>query len=286
MVHRFLAALLLSALLALPGFAQQANPPSGSEPATAASPGTLPPDVDPTVPLPPLTSDNGDFWEGDEPNLANLFTHSVTTKKYVKKQIAPIQDRLNELDALTAYNTQSIKDVDARSQHGIQLASQRVSEADQHTTDAADKAQAANLATSQLTTRVSSAEQSVGSLDQYKSGAQTEIRFRPGQSVLSKEAKDALDQMALPLHDQRGYVVEVRSFSPGQGHAAIANSQMMADAVVRYLVLNHQIPLYRIHVLGMGGASMAGAEATAKRRSGGRVEISLLQNDLVGSTQH
>ena len=48
----------------------------------------------------------------------------------------------------------------------------------------------------------------------------------------------------------------------------------MADSVVRYLVLNHEIPAYRIYVIGMGNAP------GAKRTSGTRVEISLLKNDL------
>jgi outer membrane protein OmpA-like peptidoglycan-associated protein len=99
--------------------------------------------------------------------------------------------------------------------------------------------------------------------------------------VLSKKAKDALDEMATPLKDQHGYIVEVQGFSSGRGQAAIATSQKMADSVVRYLVLNHEIPVYRIYVVGMGNAPVAAEEGTkAKRTSGGRVEISLLKNDL------
>ena len=56
----------------------------------------------------------------------------------------------------------------------------------------------------------------------------------------------------------------------------------MADSVVRYLVLNHDVPVYRIYVVGMGNAPLPNAseDKTAKRTSGGRVEISLLKNDL------
>ena len=39
-------------------------------------------------------------------------------------------------------------------------------------------------------------------IDHYKAGPQTEIRFRAGQNVLSKDAKNALDEMASPLKDQ------------------------------------------------------------------------------------
>ena len=102
--------------------------------------------------------------------------------------------------------------------------------------------------------------------------------------MLSKNAKSALDDMATPLKSQKGYILEVQGFSSGRGTAAIQTSQKMADAVVRYLVLNHEIPVYRIYVVGMGNAPVQTASADqtgkSKRMSGGRVEVSLLKNDL------
>jgi hypothetical protein len=74
----------------------------------------------------------------------------------------------------------------------------------------------------------------------------------------------------------------VQGFSSGKGQIAIQNSQKMAESVVRYMVLNHEIPVYRIYLVGMGNAPVAGDEENAKTKhiSGGRVEISLLKNDL------
>jgi hypothetical protein len=77
----------------------------------------------------------------------------------------------------------------------------------------------------------------------------------------------------------------VRGYSSGHGQTAIAASQKMADSVVRYLVLNHEIPVYRIYVLGMGDTPIEDGSKT-KRISGGRVEVSLLKNDLTASAQH
>ncbi len=200
-------------------------------------------------------------------------------KKYVQRQTEPIRDRLNELDELTSQNSKMIKDVDSRAQQGIQLASAKANEADQHAIDAGNKAQAAQQTATQANTRLTTVEQVVGNIDQYKATNQTEIRFRAGQSALSNNAKSALDDLATPLKGQRGYIIEVQGFSSGRGQAAIAASQKMADSVVRYLVLNHDIPVYRIYVVGMGNAPAADQQ-TAKRSSGGRVEISLLKNDL------
>jgi outer membrane protein OmpA-like peptidoglycan-associated protein len=284
MKNRILLCTLLSAVLALPGFAQQTLSNSGAPPA-ATGPGSQNASAPDLAPLPP--DKPKDFWDGDDANVVNLVTHPFANKKYVQRQVGPIRDRINELDELTSENSKSIKDVDARATQGIQMASEKSSLADQHATDAANKAQMAQSAATQVSTRVSTEEQVVGNLDQYKGTAQTEIRFLRGQSVLSKSAKDALDEMAVPLKDQRSYIIEVRGYAPGRGQAAIASSAKMADSVVRYLVLNHQIPVYRIYSMSMGSAPMAGADGTmAKAPSGGRVEISVMKNDLVGSMQH
>ena len=280
--HTFLP-LLLATALALPGLAQQTGQPAAS--GDQAASGSQSVSASDRQPIPPPVSTN--FWDGDDPNLVNLVAHPFANKKYVERRVGPIRDRLNELDQLTSENGRTIKDVDGRAQQGIQLASEKVTLADQHASDAGNKAQMAQTTATQASTRVASVEQMVSSLDQYKGDAQTEIRFRPGQSLLSKTAKDALDQMAAPLKDQRSYIIEVRGFAPGRGAAAIANSRKMADSVVRYLVLNHQIPVYRVYVMSMGNAAAPDADGTmAKNSSGGRVEVSVMKNDVIGSVQH
>ena len=277
--------MLLSTAFAVPALAQQTNTTSSTQSAATGDQTTQSAGMRDREPIPPPTSTS--FWDGDDPNLINLVTHPFANKKYVQRQVGPIRDRLNELDELTSENGKTIRDVDTRAQQGIHLASEKVNLADQHATDANNKAQTAQTSATQATTHVATVEQMVGNIDQYKTGAQTEIRFRPGQTVLSKSAKDALDEMAASLKDQRSYIIEVRGFAPGRGAAAIASSRKMADSVVRYLVLNHQIPVYRVYVMSMGNAPAVGSDGTmAKHSAGGRVEISVMKNDLVGSVQH
>jgi outer membrane protein OmpA-like peptidoglycan-associated protein len=274
-----LVALLLSTALALPAFAQQSSSSSNAQPPSQSGTTICKEALQP--------ASGGDFWNGAEPNVANLIGHGLAGKKYVQGQVRPMQDCVNELDDMAAANTKMIKDIDARAHQGIELASARVKEADQHAIDADNRAKAAQQAATQPTARLSTVEQVVGNIDQYKGDTQTEIDFRPGQTVLSKKAKDALDEMAAPLKDQRSYVIEVRGFSSGHGQAAIAASQKMAASVVRYLVLTHKIPVHRIYVVGMGNAPViAEAGTMAKHASSKRVEVNLLKNDLVSSVQH
>ncbi len=202
-------------------------------------------------------------------------------KKYVNRQLDPIRGRVNELDELTAKNAKMIADVDTRATEGIRQAMSKANDADTHAVDAGNRANQAQQSAQQASTRIGTVEQAVTKIDQYQPVTQAEIRFRPGQAVLSKNAKEALDGMATSLKDQKGYIVEVQGFSSGRGAAAIENSRQMAQSVVRYLVLNHDIPVYRIYTVGMGNVPVQATDGSKQTRiRGGRVEISLLKNGL------
>ena len=275
MNNRLLFALPLAAVLAFPAIAQTTSSTSDqTQPAATQQTQSTSTDNSTASGKAPLAAPSREgFW-----GRVNPFAR----KKYVQRQTEPIRDRGNELDELTSSNGKAIKDTDARAQAGIKLASDKANEADQHAVDAGNKATAAQQSAQQVTTRVQTVENVVGNIDQYKASNQTEIRFRPGQTMLSKNAKDALDTMAEGVKGQRGYIIEVQGFSSGRAQTAITNSQKMAESVVRYLVLNHEIPVYRIYLVGMGNAPAPTTDETAKgkRVSGGRVEISLLKNDL------
>jgi outer membrane protein OmpA-like peptidoglycan-associated protein len=280
MKSRVLILVVSCALLAVTALAQQSTSSSAPASATASSASAGPESI-----REPLTDPKPvNFWDGDDPNVVNLVSHPFARKAWIKRYLAPVRDRLNELDEITNEDSARIKDIDSRSQRGVQLASDKADLANQHASDAGTRAQTAQTSATQASARVTSEEQVVSNLDQYRGTAQTEIRFRPGQTVLSKQAKDALDEMAAPLKGQHSYVIEIHGYAAGHGQAAIAASQKMADSVVRYLVETHQVPVYRIFVLGMGDAPLAGDTGT-KRISGGRVEISLMKNDLVNTAQ-
>src|SRR5213595_600899 len=294
MKNRVFVALLLAVVLALPAAAQQSgsttqDQPAASQPATSQSTGTA--TQDQPAASQPATSQSTGTATQDQPAASQPAqsapaapadqnatqtagpgasgkpalqpdTHEgfwghlnpFARKKYVQRQTAPIRDRVNELDELTSANSKMIKDVDSRATEGIRLASLKANEADQHAVDAGNRARLAQDTATQASTHLESVEKVVTNIDQFQAVTQTEILFRPGQKILSKKAKDALDDMATPLKDQKGYIIEVQGFSSGRGQAAISNSQAMAQSVVRYLVLNHEIPVYRIYTVGMGNA--------------------------------
>jgi len=290
MKNRVLVALIVSVVFALPAFAQTgstsqdqpaASQPTQTAPAQSATTASSSTDQSSSMsssqtvgatgkqPLQPETRQG--FW-----GKVNPFAR----KKYVQRQTQPIRDRVNELDELTASNSKMIKDVDSRAQQGIQLASAKANEADQHAMDAGNRAQAAQDTATQANTRLSTVEQVVGNIDQYKPASQTEIRFHSGHTVLGTSSKQALDDMTANLKDSKGYIIEVQGFSASGGQAGVQSSQAMANSVVRYLVEKNEIPVYRIFVMGMGNAKVPPPEGSTAKARGNRVEISLLKNDV------
>jgi outer membrane protein OmpA-like peptidoglycan-associated protein len=300
MKKTYLLALPLAGILMVPAVAQQSmpqNPPANSQTQLSQNQGA-----------PASQSTN------DQQNLQSTSSSSQTTasanatgkeplkvetregfwghlnpfarKKYVQRQLAPVRDRVNELDELTAQNGRMIKDVDARATEGIRVATLKANEADQHAVDAGNRATLAHQTATQASTRLNTVETVVSNIDQYQSANEIEIRFRPGQGVLSKRAKEALDDVAESMKDQKGYIVEVQGFSSGSGAAALANSQRMAQAVVRYLVINHEVPVYRVYTVGMGNAKVQDADGKVIRTRGGRVEVHLLKNGIADLQQN
>ncbi|HEY2495970.1 MAG TPA: OmpA family protein [Candidatus Angelobacter sp.] len=268
-MKNYLLSLSLAAAVAIPAVAQQNQQTTTSDQPQAQQ--TQSNDQTATGKDPLTYTRKEGFWGHLNP---------FARKKYVNRQLDPVRGRVNELDELTAKNAKMIADVDSRATEGIRNAMSKANEADTHALDAGNRANQAQQTAQQAHARIATVEDTVSKIDQYQPITQAEIRFRAGQNALSKNAKDALDQMATSLKNQKGYIVEVQGFSPGNGTTAIENSREMAQMVVRYLVLNHEIPVYRIYTVGMGNAPIQAENGKMTRQKGGKVEISLLKNGL------
>jgi outer membrane protein OmpA-like peptidoglycan-associated protein len=200
-------------------------------------------------------------------------------KKWVKRQVDPIKDRTNELDQLQAKNANDIRDVDTRSQAGINRAMNSANTADQHAMDARNRADAAQGVATDASNRTNSLNGTVSNLDQYQTVSSSTVPFAAGRTILGPKGKADLDDVATKLSGEKGYIIEVEGYSRG----GVQTSQAMADAVVRYLVTEHQVPLYRIYRTGMGKDTAQAADGD-KITNG--VRVTLMHNSLatMGST--
>ena len=122
----------------------------------------------------------------------------------------------------------------------------------------------------------------ISALDDYEPQTVTAVNFRTGSAVLSTDSKTKLDEIASKAMNSKGYVIEVSGYADSTGSVARnrALSQRRADAVIRYLVENHSIPLRRIVTPYGYGESNAIADNKTRdgRAENRRVEIKLLVN--------
>jgi outer membrane protein OmpA-like peptidoglycan-associated protein len=264
-----LAVLALASAMALPAAAQQGQSASGSQdnpPSTAQQ--------QPSPTAQPLKNQSKEgFWGRMNP---------MARKKWVKRQTDPINDRLNELDEVNAKNSKDIQDVDARAQAGIKQAQSTADQANQQANTASTQAQNANQIATTASGHVDQLHTTVNGIDTYKPINEIDVPFKRGSTMLSDDAKGQLDQLAQSLKDHKGYVVEIEGRNPAKGVVGIQKSERETAAVRRYLV-EHDIPVFRVHAVALGNAQAEannnGADET-KPAHNGTVHIRLMENSL------
>lgn len=259
-----LAVLLLAFAIGIPALAQEAQPTDDNQnaPPTAAQEQYS---ASVNVPKP-----KEGFWGHLNP---------WASKKFVKKQTDPINDRLSELDYVNAKNTRDIRDVDGRAQAGIRRAQSRADAANELATTAGAQAQQANSTAQSASGHVNQLNSTVNGSDQYQPVTEAEVKFRSGQPVLSLAARKQLDDLASSVAGQQGYILEMEAHSPLSGGAGIQSSQRLAEAVERYMVTQHEIPVYRMHAVALGNAHNE-ADEGAKPVRISSVHIRLMENSL------
>jgi outer membrane protein OmpA-like peptidoglycan-associated protein len=290
-----LAMFVLASAIAVPAIGQQTQPADNSQ-TSPSSQTTTAPAAQQTSPSTATTSTSSASSTAAPTEAKEGFwgrMNPMARKKWVKKRLDPMNDRLNELDQVNAKNANEIKDVDSRAQAGIKKAQDSADAANQAATAAGDQAKKANDTAATASGRFDTLNNEVNGLDNYKPISVVEVPFKNGSPVLSDDAKQQLDQMAATLSGHKGYLIEIEAQSPGAGSAGIASSMREAEAVKRYLVSQHQIPVYRMHSVALGNAqvvessadqsaSAAPADPNAKpakiRKS--TVHIKLMQNSL------
>jgi len=206
-------------------------------------------------------------------------------KKWVNRQLEPIKGQLNELDEVNAKNANDIRDVDSRARAGIQKAQGTADSANRQATAAGEQAQRANTTALAASTKVEHLNGTIGGLDQYAEMSTVSIAFRRGTATLTPEAKRQLDDLAAKLNGQQGYLLEVEAHAPEAGAAGIQSSERLAEAVKRYLVVQHEIPIYRMHAVALGNSPAVAANATPAKSN--YVELRWMENSLAaqdGST--
>jgi len=143
-------------------------------------------------------------------------------------------------------------------------------------------AKAAQATADAAVSGVNATNDRISALDDYVPQETAAVNFRVGSSVITGAGKAKLDAIATKALNAKGYVLEVTGFADSTGNTERnrALSQRRADAVIRYLVEQHRIPLRRIvQPYGFGESNpIADNKSRDGRAQNRRVEVKVLVN--------
>jgi OmpA-OmpF porin, OOP family len=234
-----------------------------------------------------------------------LLAGGCATKKYVRNTTSPIQAKVDQVGEQTTQNTQQIqetknqvKEVDEKAQSGISAANEKASAADSHAgqamthadeamnhaNDAMSKANQADQKSDQNSQALGSLRQVIANIDDYKLQTSASVPFGFNKYALTSDAKESLDKMAQDVQSDKRFFIAVEGYTDSTGSKEYNESlsRRRADAVVEYLVAKHDIPIYRIHMIGLGEQKPVDEARTRDARAKNRrVEVKVFSADQV-----
>jgi outer membrane protein OmpA-like peptidoglycan-associated protein len=214
-----------------------------------------------------------------------LLAGGCATKKYVRQQVDPVSGKLDQVANKTDQQGQAInqtKSTVEEDENKISAANERALSADNRAGQAMSRADEASQKADQANQGLSALKDTVANLDDFKQVSETTVNFKFNSDILSSDAKLALDQMVMNQNQYKRFFIAVEGFTDSIGRPAYNNalSRRRADAVVQYLVGQHNIPIYRIHMVGLGEQKpVEDAHTPAANAKNRRVEVTLYSAD-------
>ena len=213
-----------------------------------------------------------------------LLLGGCATKKYVAKQTDPITAKVSEVEK-QAQNTQKQLEGD---EPKISAAAEKADSADSRATDALGRADAASKKSdqvkSELTTQFhSELNERIANIDDYKPAGDATVLFKFNSATLTDEAKQQLDSLGTgKMGSMKRYFVAIQGFTDkvGPSEYNLDLSRRRAQAVQTYLISQHNIPVYRIQIVGLGKDKPVNEEKTRDdRQKNRRVEVTIFSAD-------
>lgn len=215
-----------------------------------------------------------------------LLLSGCATKKYVAQQVDPANAKISEVDK-NQKNTQRQLEGD---EPKISAADEKASSADARATDAIGRADAAAKKSDQVRADLrNELNDRIANIDDYKAAGNVTVLFKFDSAKLTDDARQQLDQLASgQVGSLKRYFVAIQGFTDSIGSVEhnLDLSRRRAEAVQTYLVSQHNIPVYRIQIVGLGkDKPVDEGKGRAAHEKNRRVEITVFSADGAQSAQ-
>jgi outer membrane protein OmpA-like peptidoglycan-associated protein len=194
-----------------------------------------------------------------------LITSACASKKYVNQQVSKVNQNVAQFENKTndriAYINNEQKSTTAQLNGRLNATDQKLSA--MATTVQQTQGTASRAMEEASASRAPSV--SVAKPPNYQLVNKTDVLFGFNKSNLTQKATASLDDVVNKFQSTSGAVIELAGYTDPIGTAAynLDLSRRRAWAVQRYLV-DHNVPLRSIHVVGMGEEMPPGSETGSK----------------------
>jgi OmpA-OmpF porin, OOP family len=211
--------------------------------------------------------------------LGSLFIAGCATKNYVKQTITPVQQKIDQVDQNSQKRDSSqVADIN-KTNATVDDDEKKLSATTEIARTADTEAKGATAKANQNTKDIGDLRGVIANIDDYKpAGQPIVVHFAVNKDTLAKDDKASLDSFAAQLSSQSRYFVIVEGFTDQTGTAVINErlSRARADQVISYLVGSHDVPVFRIHTVGLGSQKLIDdGKGKKAREASRRVEVTL-----------
>jgi outer membrane protein OmpA-like peptidoglycan-associated protein len=209
-----------------------------------------------------------------------LLLGGCATKKYVAERVDPVNTKVEQVDK-NQQNTQKQLESD---EPKISAAEEKATSADARATDALGRSDAASKKSDQVRDQLrGELNDRIANLDDYKSAGDVTVLFKFNSEKLTDEAKQQLDQLVTgPVGSLKRYFIAIQGFTDkvGTPEYNLALSRRRAEAVQTYFVARHNVPVFRIQIVGLGHDKPVNDEKTrSDREKNRRVQVIIFSAD-------
>ena len=214
--------------------------------------------------------------------IGSIFIAGCATKGYVRNSIQPIDQKVDQVDQNSQKrDSQQVSDLGKTNQvvdeneKRLDATSEIAKTADNTSKGAMSKA---NQNTKDIGDLRSNLNTVVANIDDYKPMTTAVVHFGVNKDTLTKDEKAKLDEVATEIGSQQRYFITIEGFTDQTGSAAYNDqlSRQRANQVISYLVGSHDVPVYRIHMVGLGEQKLIDEGKGKKaREESRRVEITV-----------
>jgi len=210
--------------------------------------------------------------------LGSMFITGCATKNYVKQTVQPVNDKVDQVDKSSqSRDASQVADIN-KTNSTVSDDEKKLSATDEIAKSADSMSKGAMAKSNQNTKDINDLRGVIANIDDYKPAGQTVVHFGIAKDTLSKDEKAKLDDVATQIGSQARYFITVEGFTDQTGDKAFNDtlSQKRANAVISYLVGSHDVPVYRIHMVGLGSQKLVDEGKGRKgREASRRVEITV-----------